>query len=124
AADETPDGVPRLTAVIALCHGGLCMSGRQRLIRKSARWLDEELVRQVLPDGGHLSRNPEAVVLLLLDLLPLRQTFAARDLAPSQALISAIDRMMPMLRFFRHGDGALAHFNGMGPTYPDILATL
>lgn len=124
AADETPDGVPRLTAVIALCHGGLCMSGRQRLIRKSARWLDEELVRQVLPDGGHLTRNPEAVVLLLLDLLPLRQTFAARDLAPSQALISAIDRMMPMLRFFRHGDGALAHFNGMGPTYPDILATL
>jgi len=124
AADEAPDGVPRMTAIIALCYGGLCISGRQRLMRQSARRLDEELVRQILPDGGHITRNPNAVVQLLLDLLPLRQTFAARDMPPSSALMSAIDRMMPMLRFFRHDDGALAHFNGMGPTYPDILATL
>ncbi len=123
-ADEAPDGVGRLTAVMALCYAGLCISGRQRLIRQSARRLDEELARQVLPDGGHVSRNPEAIVLVLLDLLPLRQTFAARDMPPSGALMSAIDRMMPMLRFFRHDDGSLAHFNGMGPTYPDVLATL
>jgi uncharacterized heparinase superfamily protein len=32
--------------------------------------------------------------------------------------------MMPMLRFFRHGDGYFAHFNGMGPTSPDLLATV
>ncbi|MEJ8574872.1 heparinase II/III family protein [Microbaculum marinum] len=124
AADDAPDGTPRLICVIALCYAGLCMTGRQRLLRQSARWLDSELVRQVLPDGGHVSRNPDAIVRILLDLLPLRQTFAARDLPPSAALISAIDRMMPMLRFFRHGDGALAHFNGMGPTYPDVMATL
>jgi uncharacterized heparinase superfamily protein len=31
---------------------------------------------------------------------------------------------MPMLRFFRHGDGAFANFNGMGPTPPDLLATV
>ncbi len=29
-----------------------------------------------------------------------------------------------MLRFFRHGDGAFALFNGMGPTPPDLVATL
>jgi len=28
-----------------------------------------------------------------------------------------------MLRFFRHGDGTFAHFNGMGPTPADSLAT-
>ena len=32
--------------------------------------------------------------------------------------------MMPMLRFFRHGDGNFALFNGMGPTPPDLLATI
>jgi uncharacterized heparinase superfamily protein len=32
--------------------------------------------------------------------------------------------MMPMLRFFRHGDGNFALFNGMGPTSPDLLATV
>ena len=32
--------------------------------------------------------------------------------------------MMPMLRFFRHGDGNFAQFNGMGPTPVDLLATV
>jgi uncharacterized heparinase superfamily protein len=32
--------------------------------------------------------------------------------------------MMPMLRFFRHGDGAFALFNGMGPTRFDLLGTI
>ena len=32
---------------------------------------------------------------------------------PSRILLSAIDRMMPMLRFFRQGDGSFAHFNGL-----------
>ena len=29
-----------------------------------------------------------------------------------------------MMRFFRHGDGTFAHFNGMGPTLPDLMATI
>ncbi|MFK4662971.1 putative heparinase superfamily protein [Bradyrhizobium ottawaense] len=32
--------------------------------------------------------------------------------------------MMPMLRFFRHGDGNFALFNGMSATSSDLLATL
>jgi uncharacterized heparinase superfamily protein len=32
--------------------------------------------------------------------------------------------MMPMLRFFRHSDGTLAHFNGMGATPIEQLMTL
>ncbi|HEX2655590.1 MAG TPA: heparinase II/III family protein, partial [Xanthobacteraceae bacterium] len=75
-------------------------------------------------DGGHISRNPGTLIELLLDLLPLRQAFAARNVPPPQALLNAIDRMMPMLRFFRHGDGNFALFNGMGPTPPDLLATV
>ncbi len=31
---------------------------------------------------------------------------------------------MPMLRFFRHDDGCFALFNGMGPTAPDLIATI
>ena len=38
--------------------------------------------------------------------------------------INAIDRMMPMLRFFRQSDGTFAHFNGMGATPVDLLLTL
>src|SRR5262249_60996838 len=56
--------------------------------------------------------------------LPLRTVFSRRDIPPPQALLNAIDRMMPMLRFFRHGDGNFALFNGMGPTQTDLLTTI
>jgi len=123
-AMETRDGVPRLQALIALTYAALCMSGQARHLRNSVRPLVAEIERQILPDGGHIGRNPGALVELLIDLLPLRQAFAARNIAPPPQLNNAIDRMMPMMRFFRHGDGNFAHFNGMGPTLPDIMATI
>jgi uncharacterized heparinase superfamily protein len=121
---DMADGVPRLQVLITLCYASLCLANQARHIKTSARRLSEELQRQVLPDGGHISRNPGALVELLTDLLPLRQTFAARNIAPPSALLNAIDRMMPMLRFFRHGDGSFALFNGMSGTPSDVLATL
>jgi uncharacterized heparinase superfamily protein len=123
-AAMTRDGLPRLQCIVALTDAALCMAGQERLLKASTRRLVDELQRQVLPDGGHISRNPSALIEILLDLLPLRQAFTARSVAPPQALIGAIDRMMPMLRFFRHGDGHFAHFNGTGPTSSDTLATV
>jgi uncharacterized heparinase superfamily protein len=123
-AHNARDGVPKLQALIALTYATLCMAGQSRYLKKSARRLVDELERQILPDGGHISRNPDALIELLLDLLPLRQAFSSRNVAPPPALLNAIDRMMPMLRFFRHGDGNFAHFNGMGATPADLLATV
>jgi uncharacterized heparinase superfamily protein len=121
---DIPDGVPRLQVLIALCYASLCLANQARHIRAATRRLSDELQRQILPDGGHISRNPGALIELLIDLLPLRQTFAARNIAPPSALLNAIDRMMPMLRFFRHGDGSFALFNGMSSAPSDLLATL
>jgi uncharacterized heparinase superfamily protein len=121
---EARDGVPRLQAAIALTYASLCMAAQQRHIRAATKRLCDELARQILPDGGHISRNPGALIELLVDLLPLRTMFTARNIAPPPALLNAIDRMMPMLRFFRHGDGNFALFNGMGPTRADLLTTI
>jgi uncharacterized heparinase superfamily protein len=121
---DVPDGVPRLQVLIALCYASLCLANQGRHVRSASRKLSDELQRQILPDGGHISRNPGALIEILIDLLPLRQTFAARNIAPPPALLNAIDRMMPMLRFFRHGDGSIALFNGMSSTPSDLLATL
>jgi len=121
---DIPDGVPRLQVLIALCYASLCLANQARHIRSAARRLSDELQRQLLPDGGHISRNPGALIELLPDLLPLRQTYAARNIPPPPALLNAIDRMMPMLRFFRHGDGAFALFNGMSSAPSGLLATL
>ena len=58
---------------------GAVHAGPVAHLRATARKLIEELDRQILPDGGHISRNPGVLIELLLDLLPLRQVFAARN---------------------------------------------
>ena len=73
-----------------------------------------------MPDGGHVGRNPGAILELLIDLLPLRQAFSARGTQPRASSFRPIDRMMPMLRFFRMGDGSFARFNGLGKTPADL----
>src|SRR5579862_8863477 len=123
-AGDARRGIARLQAVIALSYAALCIAGQSRHIKSMTERLKSELERQILPDGGHASRDPGAVIEILLDLLPLRQAFASRNIAPPQALQNAIDRMMPMLRFFRHSEGTFAHFNGMGATPADLLLTL
>lgn len=121
--DASPPSA-RLFALIALACAGLCCEGLEALQERATKRLARELDRQFLPDGGHASRNPCLMVELLLDLLPLRQIYASRGVEPPQALVRTIDGVLAMLRLFRHGDGTLAHFNGMGHTRMERLATL
>lgn len=114
----------RLQAAIALCYAGLCCEGLETVLKKANRYLENELNNQILVDGGHISRNPRHLVDLLLDLLPLRQIYISRGQTILPSLQQTIDRMLPMLRLFRFPDGTLAHFNGMGITATDHLATL
>jgi uncharacterized heparinase superfamily protein len=65
----------------------------------------------VRPDGGYISRSPERQLSVLRALIDIRSALRAADAEVPDALTQAIDRMAPMLRFFRHGDGALALFN-------------
>ena len=73
---EMPDGKDRLRARIALAFAALSLPAPASALRSATRNLAEELDRQILPDGGHISRNPLAVMELLADLLPLRHTYA------------------------------------------------
>ncbi len=123
-AGESHRGVASVQAAIALCFASLCIAGQARHIKAATARLKSELERQILPDGGHISRDPGAIIEVLIELLPLRQVYASRNIAPPQALLAAIERMMPMLRFFRHSDGTFAHFNGMGATPAELLLTL
>lgn len=122
--NEMPDGEDRLRARIALAFAALSLPTSAIVLRNATRQLAEELDRQILPDGGHLSRSPLALLELLADLLPLRQTYANQSATPPAALLGAVDRMLPALRFFRHQDGSLARFNGMGVTVHDRVASI
>jgi len=121
---EMPDGEGKLRSRIALAFAALSLPAPASALRAATRNLAEELEHQILPDGGHISRNPMAVLELLADLLPLRQTYANQAEAPPAALIGAVERMLPALRFFRHQDGSLARFNGMGVTIHERIASI
>ncbi len=122
-ADMGP-GAARLRALIALLLTRLCTDEQSLDAGALTRAFAHEAGAQILSDGGHVSRNPAVLIELLLDLLPLRQCFIVRDQPPPEALVQVIERMMPMLRFFRLGDGALARFNGAGPTAIDEVVNV
>ena len=122
--DQGLEGHSKILALIAITELSLCADGMGWMSRNYSRKLVRELDRQILRDGGHISRNPQVLVDLMLELLPLRQLFVARGINPPDALQNAMDRILPMLRMFRHSDGSIALFNGMGTNQPDLLATL
>lgn len=121
---DAPAGYERLLALMALGFAALSLAGHDRQIKDIDTGLAAELAWQVLPDGGHVTRNPALLVEVLLDLLPLSQCFTARDRALPDQVSDAIQSMLPMLRYLRLGDGTLARFNGVSGALTAGVATV
>lgn len=116
-------GMPRLLALVALVFAGLSVANQEKFLDQQIRLLCLELDKQILSDGGHVSRNNAVLASILLDLLPMRQCFVTRKMEVPPVLQDAIERMMPMINFMRLGDGLMSRFNGAGTTLPDTLST-
>lgn len=121
---SAPAGEDQLLALIALLAADLCFDGREKSLAQSGETLSRALARQIHDDGGHVSRDPQVLVNLLLDLMPLRHCFMTRGLGMPEGLETAVARMMPMVRFMRLGDGGLARFNGVGPSSLESVTTV
>ena len=76
--------------------------------------LESECTAQLLPDGGHVSRSPQAVLRCLADLLVLRSLLEDSEHQVPDFFTKWIPRMAAMLNFFRMPDDALAPFNDGG----------
>jgi len=118
------NGVVRLRALTAILLAGLCVAEQDGYLSSYLPAFCSELDKQILEDGGHVSRDPSDLIELLLELLPLKQCFVARQVEPPESLYTALSRMHPMLRFLRLGDGSVARFNGMGATLLDQVSTV
>ncbi len=123
-AGEAPDGLPRFEAAAAHALSGACLDDQPRRLATGLARLEAEIARQILPDGGHVSRSPEALVHAYRHLVMVMDALMALDHKVPASLRSAHDRIAPMLRFFRHGDGALALFNGGSESNPKMIAGL
>lgn len=116
-------GAARVTALKGLIYGALCFS-RGDLLDRNLRRLEAELERQVMPDGGHVERSPASLLAVLRDILDIRAMLTASRYEVPEPLQQAIDRMAPMLRYLRHGDGGLAQFNGGRAEDPALVAAV
>jgi uncharacterized heparinase superfamily protein len=105
------DGAERLLAYKGLLYSGLSLPEGERRTQQALKLLAAELSRQILPDGGHFERSPSAHLSVLRHLIDIRGSLIAAGQPAPEALNNAIDRMAPVLRAYRHGDGALALFN-------------
>src|SRR5579884_361669 len=104
-------GAPRVRALKGLVAGLVALGASPKRVRRVVRALEREVPAQVLPDGGHRTRSPSTQLQVLRDLIDTRAALRAARMEISHPLQNAIDRMAPMLRFFRHGDRRLALFN-------------
>ncbi|WP_429138059.1 heparinase II/III family protein [Bartonella heixiaziensis] len=114
----------RLHAAVALTFASLALPVSAAMKKKAQTTLTEELSRQILVDGGHISRSPLILLNLLSDLLSLRHLFMHSNETAPRILIDSVERMLPALRFFIHEDQTLAHFNGVGPLVPERLSAV
>jgi len=105
-------GYARLLALKGQAFATLALKGRERCIPKALDRLEQEIDSQLLPDGGHVERNPERLAAVLRDLLELKALIVAATGQLPSFMQNAVDRAAPMLRQLRHPDGGLAVFNG------------
>lgn len=109
-------------AAVAVAGAALDGAAGQRLMRAGLARLRKALPKTVLTDGCHASRNPEAGLELLFDLLTLDDALLQRGQAAPDELPRAIDRLTQALRTLTQPDGRLAAFQGGEPSTPARVA--
>ncbi len=105
------DGAARLIALKGLVLACLSFASLHKSLEGAGSLLSAEFDRQVLPDGGHIERSPMVLLGVLRLAIDVRYAYRTAQQPVPNGVQNAIDRMTPMIRFFRHGDGGLAHFN-------------
>ncbi|MEE2722415.1 MAG: heparinase II/III family protein [Pseudomonadota bacterium] len=116
-----PDGVDKMMVTKALIYTSLCLPHSLRYVPRHLKAVARMSDRQILPDGGHVERNPAAQVQGLQHLLDIRSILNSALIEIPKQLEQAIDRGAPMLQFFRHDDGGLSLFNGSNEGNPKLI---
>ena len=107
-----PNGVDRMSITKSLIYSALCLPNSIRFVPRQIKAVARMSEGQILPDGGHIERNPMSQMEALRHLIDIRSVLNTATIEIPEALQRAIDRAAPMLRFYRHGDGGFALFNG------------
>ena len=121
---QARDGIAPLEAAIGLAFAGLILANRGDILRTGMEHLRREMRRQILADGGHISRAPETLARLLADLKAIEAGLLSRNITPPSHFAETLTRMRTLLMMLRHEDGGLACFHGGGNVTAEQLRPL
>ena len=116
-----PNGVDRMSITKSLIYSALCLPNSIRFVPRQIKAVARMSEEQILPDGGHIERNPLSQMEALRHLIDIRSVLNTATIEIPETLQRAIDRAAPMLRFYRHGDGGFALFNGSTESEPWLI---
>ncbi len=105
-------GLPALESLTGLVYSGLAIPDGERWLDYALQSLAEETSHQILSDGGHISRNPETLLRVVMLLSDVRRAILSSGYALPEKIQHALDRTAPALRFFRMSDKSFCLFNG------------
>jgi uncharacterized heparinase superfamily protein len=123
-AQDALQGGEALDLLSGLVFAGVALPDGERALKLALEILPTALRRCFLADGGVITRSPAVQVQSLKCLIDIRHALKAATIALPPELPMAIERAASALRFFRHGDGGLALFNGgveNDPAFVEVL---
>ncbi len=111
---EALAGLNRVEALTATITAGLVLTGLSAPVAPALSALAAHLDAEVDMGGGIASRNPEDLLDLFTLLTWVEHALAEVGQTAPVELLSAMERIAPVLRALRHADGGLARFHGGG----------
>ena len=104
-------GIGTLYAAKGLIYAGICLSGRELWLEQGLNVLEKETDKQILGDGGHISRSPEQILTALRIFFDIRSALAQGGYPVPAGIEGTISNLAQALRFFRYPDRHLALFH-------------
>ncbi len=123
---SAPLGLPVFQAIRGLVYAGIALEGRESWLEQALDLLEDETEKQILSDGGHISRSPAQLRDALQIFIDIKTALLAGEYPVPAKLAHTIDRMAQALRFFRYADKRLAVFHGAqegSPAFTDAVLT-
>ena len=117
-------GLDIFESLQGLIYAGLALPGGERWLDYGLEAISYEAEQQILKDGGHISRNPDTLLRVVMILHDTRAAIVGADYPLPHAVQHALDRALPALRFYRYNDKSLCVFNGSQESDKDHVERL
>lgn len=106
------EGLPLLKGIKGLAYAGCAFEEHAAWLDQALNILKAETEKQILSDGGHVSRCPAQLMEALKIYLDIRYALSMAGHGLPEFVQHAIDRMAQAMRFFLYADKKMAVFNG------------